>query len=225
MVLFDVFLSDLLYIKESVIDEVAISFDSMSKSDIAMHIFKDETDDRGKVIVLYRPWLLADYMSNSERMEGVIVGFIRVNPTDFSPKVWEVKGSAAEKGHGPVMYDIAMSLVSPNYLMADRSVVSPDARKVWKFMHDHRMSEYDVIDLPPFYRWSNLDPTSPNHNLPHMDFAYRLRKELPVYSTMYGKDSKFFAGYDDRDEKRRTLDMLEELAWTYFRDRTEPFGI
>jgi hypothetical protein len=210
---------------ESTIEEVAVSFDSLSKSDVAMHLFKDETDDRGKVVVLYRPGLLADYMSNSEMMEGVIVGFIRVLPSDFSPKVWEVKGSAAEKGYGPIMYDIAMSLVSPNFLMADRSVVSPDARKVWKYMYDHRMAEYDVVDLPPFHRWSNLNPESPNHNLPHMYFAYRLKKKLPVYSTMYGKDSKFFAGYSDRDEKRRTLDVLEELAWTYFRDRTEPFGI
>lgn len=207
------------------LEEAAVSFKDLTNSPVAMHVFKDEQNDRGKVIVLYRPEVLAQYMDDWETFNGLIVGFIRVRPSDFNPKVWETKGSAAEKGYGPVMYDIAMSLISPAYLMADRSVVSDQARKVWKYMYDHRMAEYDVIDLPPFYRWSNLNPESPNHELPWLDFAYRLRKKLPVYSSLYTKDSKFFAGIDDQYTKRQTLDTLEELAWTYFRDRTEPFGI
>lgn len=207
------------------LEEVAVSFTDLTKSPVAMHNFKDEQNDRSKVVVLYRPEVLAQYMDDWETTEGLIVGFIRVRPSDFNAKVWEVKGSAAEKGYGPVMYDIAMSLISPAYLMADRSVVSDQARKVWKHMYDHRMAEYDVVDLPPFYRWSNLNPDSPNHELPWLDFAYRLRKKLAVYSSLYTKDSKFFAGIADQYTKRQTMDTLEELAWTYFRDRTEPFGI
>lgn len=210
-------LSEMLY-KD--LEEAAVSFGDLSKSTIAMHQFVDEENDRGKVIVLYRPEALSKHIDDMETVANIIVGFIRVMPTDFNPKVWEVRGSAAEKGYGPVLYDIAMSLISPAYLMADRSVVSPDARKIWKFMYDNRINEYDVIDLPPFYRWSNPRPESPNHELPHMDFAYRLKSKLPVYQRMYSKDSKFFAGIDDKDMKRTVLDTLEELAWTYYRDKT-----
>ena len=42
----------------------------------------------------------------------------------------EVKMSAARKGYGPLMYDIAMS-VSPGGIMADRSNVTGAARGIW----------------------------------------------------------------------------------------------
>lgn len=202
------------------LEEDAVSFTDLTKSPVAMHNFKDEQNDRSKVVVLYRPEVLAQYMDDWETTEGLIVGFIRVRPSDFDAKVWEVKGSAAEKGYGPVMYDIAMSLISPSYLMADRSTVSDQARNVWKYMYEHRMVEYDTVELPQEKRWSR-----PEKETPWLDFAYRLRKKLTVYSSLYTKDSKFFAGIDDQYTKRQTLDTLEELAWTYFRDRTEPLGI
>lgn len=42
-----------------------------------------------------------------------------------------VQLAAAEKGWGPLLYDIAMSLVYPNYLVSSREDVSGHARKVW----------------------------------------------------------------------------------------------
>jgi len=48
-----------------------------------------------------------------------------------------IEYSAAQKGYGPLMYDIAMA-ASPNGLMADRTFVSPMARKVWQHYYYNR---------------------------------------------------------------------------------------
>lgn len=46
---------------------------------------------------------------------------------------WEVNYSAAIKGWGPLTYDIAMSHVHPDYLIADRSSNSTAADKIWQY--------------------------------------------------------------------------------------------
>ena len=50
---------------------------------------------------------------------------------------WEVIRSAADSGLGPTMYDLIMS-IAPNGLISDRSSVSADARKVWKYYANNR---------------------------------------------------------------------------------------
>lgn len=72
-----------------------------------------------------------------------ILGYIKVSPYvggAFGAK--EVQESAAERGYGPLMYDIAMS--QNKGLMADRNSVSDNAEKVW----DRYMLRSDVTNLP-----------------------------------------------------------------------------
>ena len=53
--------------------------------------------------------------------------------------VWEVANVEAESGYGPLLYDIAMEMVyllDDGGLMPDRTMVSPDARGVWRRYYD-----------------------------------------------------------------------------------------
>ena len=58
--------------------------------------------------------------------------------------VREVENVSAEKGYGPLLYDVAMELVGPgdymgdNGIMCDRTSVSAAARNVWKHYFENR---------------------------------------------------------------------------------------
>lgn len=106
---------------------------------------------RGKALVLYDPsfykkFLEEDEVYNVSSAPGGILGYIKVVPGD-SDSSWgaaEVVASAAVKGYGPMMYDIAMSK-SEAPLMPDRSSLSPKAANVWKYYDKQRS---DVKKLP-----------------------------------------------------------------------------
>jgi hypothetical protein len=53
---------------------------------------------------------------------------------------WEVMGSEAMQGWGPMLYDVAMEYATQNGggLISDRMAVSPHARKVWDYYMSNR---------------------------------------------------------------------------------------
>jgi hypothetical protein len=72
-----------------------------------------------------------------------VVGYIQRSPApqcnaEGGPGTFQVDSSAAIKGWGPLIYDIAMSIVYPGYLIADRGSNSPDADKIWKYYLNNR---------------------------------------------------------------------------------------
>lgn len=48
-----------------------------------------------------------------------------------------------------------------------------------------------------------------------MNLAYRLKKKLPIYSSVAIKDSRFFAQEPNSNKREHMLTPLEEQAWTY----------
>lgn len=58
---------------------------------------------------------------------------------------WEVVSSSAEKGYGPMLYDVAMAVAPSKTLVSDRSSVSPSAKGVWSYYFHNRG---DVEKLP-----------------------------------------------------------------------------
>lgn len=125
---------------------------------------------------------------------------------------WKVEYSAARKGYGPVMYDIAMSHISPEFLRADTTHVSEDARKVWKYMFNHRGNEFlmePIEDMAkeiskPFcgtaakgshkafeYAYAiknklNIEPLVKNNN----DYAEKQGTDLEIFN----RDMQWFGG-------------------------------
>lgn len=65
----------------------------------------------------------------TKSFQSNILGFISLGGGCDGAR--EVKMSAARKGYGPLMYDIAMS-VSPGGIMADRNNVTGAARGIWR---------------------------------------------------------------------------------------------
>lgn len=79
-----------------------------------------------------------------QNMSSSVVAFMSTKQRPG--KQWdaaEVKASAAEKGWGPMIYDIVMAMEGG--LMADRDTVKPGARKVWGHYYNNRD---DVRSMP-----------------------------------------------------------------------------
>jgi hypothetical protein len=79
-------------------------------------------------------------------------GFINLTRVETKiGAVWEVDNSAAKKGYGPLLYDIAMEIAGgENYIddlgiMPDRTSVSGDAQRVWETYYVNRS---DVVHEP-----------------------------------------------------------------------------
>lgn len=70
---------------------------------------------------------------------------------------WEVERSASDKGLGPTLYDMVMS-ISPNGLVSDRNSVSDAALKYWEISANHRFDiDKKFLDTP--YNKYTVDPT------------------------------------------------------------------
>lgn len=140
-------------IESIVLQEIAKSVGDAHGENYALHVMKHE--GHALKFILYEPVSLMGIMDGSAYMEGndtpenVVVAYIRITNMDYDKcdKAWIVTNSASRKGYGPLMYDIALSHISPNYLAADRSSVSDDASKVWNYYYRARKSEFKIKPL------------------------------------------------------------------------------
>lgn len=196
--------------------EIAVPFEDIKQSEMALKVIKHGTQI---LLILYRPSMLTKYVQTWEQedLDGLIVGMINLVPSEESNKIYEVKAIAAESGYGPVMYDIAMSYIKPNYLMADRSHVSDAARKVWAYTFNNRLSEYDTIKIGKDSKWMD----SEDKEVPFLNLAYKIKKELSITSSVITRDKQFFANEPRKNTREEMLTTLEEQAWVYFRDRMQ----
>ena len=62
---------------------------------------------------------------------------------------WNVRGSRAGEGFGPMLYDIAMEYATDkgSGLISDRGTVSPAARAVWEYYDQNRNDDIKKIQL------------------------------------------------------------------------------
>jgi len=196
--------------------EAAVPFEDIKQSEMALKVIKNGTQ---VLLILYRPSALTKYLQTWEQedLDQLIVGMINLVPSEESNKIYEVKAIAAESGYGPVIYDIAMSYIKPNYLMADRSHVSVAARKVWAYTFNNRLSEYDTIKIGKDSKWMD----SEGKEVPFLNLAYKIKKELSITSSVITRDKQFFANEPRKNTREEMLTTLEEQAWVYFRDRMQ----
>ena len=118
---------------------------------------------------------------------------------------WKISGSEAQRGWGPLLYDIAMewATIEGNGLMADRDSVSPSAHKVW----DHYLnSRGDVID----HQLDNFsDELTPTIQVDNCNQEVSERDEF-VYPWHASPLSKRYTKPPAQIEKLRALGKLEE---------------
>lgn len=83
-------------------------------------------------------------MSLALKESRVILGIFNMrsikgtNDECFPKGTKEVQRTAAEQGYGPLLYDLGLSFAYPNYVMPDRSSVSPAAKGVWDYYLNYR---------------------------------------------------------------------------------------
>lgn len=105
-------------------------------------------------IILYNPQTaLANIQSNINHGELVgniinfnnaIVGYVMFDK-DGSCDSYEVKQSAALQGYGPLLYDLVLSHIYPNFLVSDRTSISDKARNIWNFYLNKRPDVNKVL--------------------------------------------------------------------------------
>lgn len=104
------------------------------------------------VYVLYNPAKLAEqiplWRDAGGDLSQVVYGYLDVRP--HKSDCWgagEIKFSAAQKGYGPLMYELAMSDFEGG-LMSDRNSTSDAARKVWKTYNQRADVQKKPFDDP-----------------------------------------------------------------------------
>ena len=117
---------------------------AMGLADLPDGVFvKIETDPHGATIFYAK----STGQPNVSKTAGdhVIDGEIMLekpSPNWYGPcgNAWEVQGSRAKQGWGPMLYDVAMEYATLHGggLMSDRDSVSGAARKVWKYYAENR---------------------------------------------------------------------------------------
>lgn len=151
-------LENLLSNLEEDIDEAAVAISQARTEKLALAVVKGRQYGRVSV-VLYKPDFILKNMAcigkdsiNLQRFKHLdevnvvadaIVGYLSFE--DYSKGFKVISLSMADRGYGPMLYDIALSLLYPESLMSDRHSVSESAQQVWSYYFSNRA---DVIHKP-----------------------------------------------------------------------------
>ena len=115
------------YIKNKLIESIL---------DEAAKQIADLPEDAGLFISDNATWLNFTLYSKSENK---IYGVITTSDINGSNKLQEVGRVAAEKGYGPLMYEMAMSYINPGYLMPSRDGdIRGEAWSVWEKFYQRK---------------------------------------------------------------------------------------
>lgn len=131
------------------VDEAAVPISWATKEKLALMVFKGK--QYGRVdIVLYKPNLIEkEFDRSGVDLESVlspndggsfICGYVSFE--NYSKGFKVISSTGADHGYGPMLYDIALSVIYPDYLMSDRGSVSKSAQNVWAYYFNNRS---DVI--------------------------------------------------------------------------------
>lgn len=178
--------------------------------------------DGGLKFILYEPLALLSVMDGTAYQEGtdgpenVIVGYIKISNknSDECDGVWTVSNSAAREGYGPLMYDIAMSHISPQYMTADRDSVTPEAHDVWKFYYSKRREEFNTKPLEDL-GCSNINFS----NKDAINFAFSMKQRMNLRGLL-GANAKVMNQFDSHLLKNVEA-TLKDLADGFFDLRYE----
>lgn len=120
------------------VDEAAVAVAQARSEQLALAIFKRDF----LRLVLYKPAVIVKQIEEIEETHGNSTKGDAIASIEFPTHIVgqmtigshrrgtsEVLGSAAEQGYGPLLYDIGLSIIYPNFLISDRRSVSDSAKK------------------------------------------------------------------------------------------------
>lgn len=207
-------IEELVY-EEMAMNEAALTMDYAQQKHIALSIFDQ---GRTKVFVLYKPKDFRLMLRDSERQGGefpfkeTVVGFVELQWKQDC-KAWELSHIAGEKGFGPLMFDIAMSAVSPQFIKSDEKWMSADIRKVWNYALTNRSDEYKVANL------NGCDPFKDLNRLgqdPNLNKVMSIKAPLNYQSLLNFDKETRAASVRDGVSQSYYSDCLKEAGWDFF---------
>lgn len=214
--------------------EAAVVGKAAASRGLALYVRKSSTM-RG--YILYSPENFAKKVENINNAElltihyaspdilNIVVGFITVMP--HKGECWnaaEVRLSAAEKGYGPLMYELVMS--DYGVMMSDHGAGTSDsARKVWQ-KYDQRS---DVKKLP--FDDEDHPKTPPKEDdckilsddddeIDYLNQAYAGQGDSSGKELMIQNHEAFINEMQEKDYSRSDVEKaLKEMADSYFNER------
>ena len=159
-------------------------------------------------------------------LRQAILGMVHFgSPMQKSNHAREIRASAAEKGFGPLMYDIAMSLGGE--IMADRDSVSDPAKKVWNYYFKNRPGDIEKKPLdnaaepqtPPESDDGIYHDDPPTLDNP-LNWTYSLKSKVNV-SGLIKNDKEFHRQVSElfHMEQSEIDDIFEEANHAFFYDK------
>lgn len=143
-------LSTLLEYLDEDINEAAISADQAASENLAVYVFKMTNDG---FIFIYDPSTLLQHaqnqlsrktpnlkkLLNKKLIQAASKGEISFQKSpDCDNDTYQVITSFAINKYGPLLYDIVLSYIYPNYVISDRGSVSDAAQSVWQYYLKNR---------------------------------------------------------------------------------------
>lgn len=129
------------------LEEAAITAAQATASELALFVQDNASE---KFIVLYRPSVLETdtTLSADDKTSAlkVVVGMIRLIKNKRC-NLWIVQNSAADKGYGPFMYDVAFSLVGSIGMAPDRDTIKQAAKNLWSYNFTTRTNEFVITPI------------------------------------------------------------------------------
>ena len=150
-----------------------------------------------------------------EDPESGIYGQITLNKVNIYGKephdcdgAWEITGSDAADGYGPLLYDVAVEIATKkgSGLVADRRSVSQSAERVWQYYLDNR-SDVDVFQCD-----------DPQNSLTPDDFDnlnQTFVKALTASKRQNWTDSPLSKRFSKKNTMIRELDSLGKFILEY----------
>ena len=134
-----------------------------------------------------------DFEISTDELLKAVFGMMQTESYGKGTMVHEVLVAAAQKGYGPLMYEIAMSHPPYPFLMADRGSIKPAAINVWEYFLNQRSEEFEIINAP-------LRRDQKSH-IPALTKAFRILNPINI-ETLIGNSKRL--------EKEKNIEALIE---------------
>lgn len=167
-------------VESVLLDEDAVNLNQLNTQKLALLV---EGDGQDKVFILYNPVLLKGVVKQGIKTPSTVAtsfifSFVSMSYFDLC-EFWTIDKTAAEKGYGPISYEIAMSAVSPAFVASDRNTVKPGARKVWNYFFNNRANEFNIKQINP----AQTDDACLNPNQgsdTFLQYAYSIKNKIDI---------------------------------------------
>lgn len=202
------------------LDEAAVSISQAQSENLSLWV---NDTGFGTKMVLYdasvidkmgpENWIEKSH--NKQKLTGLVVGVISSN-REPDVGAYEIDISAAEKGYGPLLYDMLSSHIG--FIMADRTGISKDAQRVWKYIMTNRSDwEHEWIEDEQ-YRVNNSKKNP-------LNYKWRILSSINLSSLRANNkvaESKIVEVYRQRGKDYNEFDrIISSEASRYFDFRYE----